>query len=101
MTLDGLGGDDVLYGGRIGRDSDPGHSDSRVTRRRPGHDGPLLVLVLEAALGEDVGHVKPPVRSRLVVIGLGHAHLTGRRQPPSASNFVRGRIVEPARLYCG
>ena len=97
MTLDGLGGDDVLYGGRIGRDPDPRHSDSRVTRWRPGHDGPLLVLVLEAALGKDVGHVKPPVRSRLVVIGLGHAHLV-RRQPPSASNFVRGRIVEPARL---
>ena len=56
---------------------------------------------LEAALREDVGHVKPPVCARgpLVVIGLGHAHLV-RWQPPSASDFIR-RIVKPARLHCG
>ena len=55
---------------------------------------------LEAALGEDVWHVKPPVCAGgpLVVIGLGHAHLV-RRQPPSASDFIR-RIVKPARLHC-
>ena len=56
---------------------------------------------LEAALGEDVRHVKPPVRpgGPLVVVGLGHPHLV-RRQPPSASDFIR-RIVKPARLHCG
>ena len=55
---------------------------------------------LEAALGEDVGHVKPPVCARgpLVVIGLGHPHLV-RRQPPSTSDFIR-RVVKPARLHC-
>ena len=56
---------------------------------------------LEAALREDVRHVKPPVcpGGPLVVIGLGHPHLV-RRQPPSASDFIR-RIVKPARLHCG
>ena len=72
--------------------------------RGSGHNRPLLLILVvvdKAALGEDVGHVEPPVRAMgpLVVIGLGgHAHLV-RRQPATASNFVRG-IVKPSRLHC-
>ena len=97
MGLDGLGGDDVLDGGRVGGDPHPRNPDARMSGRRPGHDRPLL-LVGVAALGEDVGHVQPPVRPGPLEAGLGHPHLVGR-QPPPASHFVRG-VVEPPGLDC-
>ena len=55
--------DDVLDTAGVGGNSHPGHSHPRVAGGRTADDRSLLLVLLvgEAALGENVGHVKPPL----------------------------------------